>query len=385
MEARWAALAVLTAARASMGFEFQSLASVAPPLMAELGLGYAELGFLIGLFFLPGIALALPGGWLGQRFGDKRVVLAGLALMAGGGALAGAAEGHAALLAGRLLSGIGAVLLNVVMAKMVTDWFAGREIVLAMAVFVNSFPIGVGLALALLGALAEAAGWRLALQAAAGAALASLLLVALLYRPHANDGRAAAGAAASFTRRELALVCIAGAIWGIYNGVFAIMTGFVPGLLVARGMSGAAAGFLLGLATWLIVASVQAGGMIAQRWGFAHSLMLLGIGACALCLLALPWAPPIPVLVASGLLQGLPIGVIMALPASALRPASRSIGMGVFYTWLYAGHAGLPPLAGWLQDLWQGEPAAPVLFAGAATLTILPLYAGFLRCRATVA
>src|SRR3712207_8004456 len=46
------------------------------------GLGYAEVGSLIGLYFLPGVALALPGGLLGRRFGDTRVVAFGLALMA---------------------------------------------------------------------------------------------------------------------------------------------------------------------------------------------------------------------------------------------------------------------------------------------------------------
>src|SRR3712207_5887461 len=175
-----------------MGFQFQSLASAAPPLVEDMGLGYAEVGSLIGLYFLPGVALALPGGLLGRRFGDTRVVALGLALMAGGGALAGLAEGYAALAAGRLLSGFGAVLLNVLMAKMVADWFAGREVALAMAVFVNSFPIGVGLALLTLGGLAEALGWRAALHATAAAAAAALLLVAFAYRPHPNDGGAGA-------------------------------------------------------------------------------------------------------------------------------------------------------------------------------------------------
>jgi hypothetical protein len=39
------------------------------------------------------------------------------------------------------MSGVGAVLLNALMAKMITNWFARREIVLAMAVFVDSFPL----------------------------------------------------------------------------------------------------------------------------------------------------------------------------------------------------------------------------------------------------
>ena len=34
-----------------------------------------------------------------------------------------------------------------IMSKMVTDWFAGREIASAMAIFVNSWPVGIALAL----------------------------------------------------------------------------------------------------------------------------------------------------------------------------------------------------------------------------------------------
>ncbi len=262
MEARWLALAVLTAARTSMGFQFQSLASAAPPLVADLGLGYAEVGSLIGLYFLPGVALALPGGLLGRRFGDTRVVALGLALMAAGGALAGLAGGYGALAAARLVSGLGAVLLNVLMAKMVADWFAGREVVLAMAVFVNSFPIGVGLALLTLGGLAEGLGWRAALHATAAAAAAALLLVAFAYRPHPNDGGAAGGTATlpggRISRREAALACIAGAIWGVYNGAFAITFAFAPVLLIGTGFAAGAAGSLVAVATWLSVASVQA-------------------------------------------------------------------------------------------------------------------------------
>jgi len=380
METRWLALAVLTAARTSMGFQFQSLASAAPPLVDDLGLAYAEVGFLLGLYFLPGIALALPGGLLGRRFGDKRVVAVGLALMAAGGALAGLAEGYAALAAGRLLSGFGAVLLNVLMAKMVTDWFAGREIVLAMAVFVNSFPIGVGLALLSLGGLAEALGWRAALHTTAAAAAAALLLVAVAYRAHPNDGGAAGAAAPpgggrSISRREAALACLAGTIWGVYNGAFSITFAFSPILLAGTGLTIGAAGSLVAVATWLSVASVQVGGLVAQRWGHRTALLLSGTVAWGVGLLLLPTAP-VPVLLAIGLVQGLPVGVVMSLPAEALRPQSRATGMGLFYTALYVGHAALPPVAGWLLDL-SGSAAAPLAFAGALVLCIVPLFAAF--------
>ncbi len=379
METRWLALAVLTAARTSMGFQFQSLASAAPPLVADLGLGYAEVGFLIGLYFLPGVALALPGGLLGRRFGDKRVVVFGLGLMAAGGVVAGFAEGYPTLVAGRLLSGLGAVLLNVLMAKMVTDWFAGREIVLAMAVFVNSFPIGIGLALLTLGGLAEGLGWRAALHATVVAAAAALVVLAVAYHPHPNDGRASAAAAPGDGRislREAALACLAGSIWGIFNGAFAITFAFAPILLVETGLTVGGAGTLVAVATWLSVASVQAGGLIAQRWGHRTALLLSGTAAWGVGLLLLPLAPPLPVLLVIGLMQGLPVGVVMALPAEVLRPQSRATGMGLFYTALYIGHAALPPVAGWLLDL-SGTPAAPLAFAGVLVLSIVPLFAAF--------
>ena len=194
----WQALTLLTAARVSMGFQFQSVASVSPDLIRELGLSYADLGTLIGLYFLPGLALAFPGAALGRRFGDKRVVGFGLVLMTAGGLLTALASDFASLAAGRLLSGVGGVLLNVLMAKMVTDWFAGRrEIVLAMAIFVNSFPIGIGLATLALGPLAAMAGWGASLAATAALSVAALLLLALAYAKHPNDGAGAAAQAAS--------------------------------------------------------------------------------------------------------------------------------------------------------------------------------------------
>ena len=56
-------------------------------MVADLGIDYTKLGLLIGLYFLPGIAIAYPGGLLGQYFGDKRIALFGMALMVAGGLL----------------------------------------------------------------------------------------------------------------------------------------------------------------------------------------------------------------------------------------------------------------------------------------------------------
>jgi fucose permease len=82
---RWAMLGVIFLTRTSLGFQFQSIAALTPFLVPAFDLSYAEVGLLMGLFMLPGVVIAVPGGLLGQRFGSLRVVVAGLGLMIVGG------------------------------------------------------------------------------------------------------------------------------------------------------------------------------------------------------------------------------------------------------------------------------------------------------------
>jgi MFS family permease len=84
---RWLILGVLFLARTAMAFQFQAVAALSSFVIADLGIDYTKLGLLIGLYFLPGIAIAYPGGLLGQYFGDKRIALFGMALMVAGGLL----------------------------------------------------------------------------------------------------------------------------------------------------------------------------------------------------------------------------------------------------------------------------------------------------------
>jgi 5-methylthioadenosine/S-adenosylhomocysteine deaminase len=84
---RWAILAVVFLTRLSMGFQFQSIASVIPFLIDEFALTYAQVGWLMGLFLLPGAGILMAATVLflvGFRALARRTVgavaTAGLAL-----------------------------------------------------------------------------------------------------------------------------------------------------------------------------------------------------------------------------------------------------------------------------------------------------------------
>ena len=112
MNSRWAILGLIFGARLTMGMQFQSLASVALLIVSDLRIGYGQIGWLMGLYMLPGVVIAYPGGALGRRFGERRLVLVGLALMAVGGVATAASHHFPLAAAGRVVSGAGGVLLN---------------------------------------------------------------------------------------------------------------------------------------------------------------------------------------------------------------------------------------------------------------------------------
>lgn len=345
MTSPWTALAVLFTARLSMAFQYQAVAALGPLLMERHSADLADLGVLISLYLLPGLLFAVPGGGIAQRFGDRRVVVGALVVMVFGGVIMWQGESWSLQITGRLLAGIGGALLNVVMTKMVADWFAGRNIVTAMGIFVNSWPAGIALALLVLPLIATSAGLGTALAISLALSIGGLLLMLSVYRdPPATGSDAPRG----MWPRGGALTAIltAGMAWGFYNGALAMVFAFGPAILVERGASLAEASGTSSLVLWLAVFSVPAGGVIGDRIGRPDAVLLAGLAGFALAFLLALVAPSLPVFVLMGLFCGLPAGPIMALPARILRPETRALGMGLFFTLYYFWMAALPTLAG---------------------------------------
>jgi MFS family permease len=366
---RWGILAILFVVRLTIAFQFQSVAAVAPLLQQSFGVGLADIGILIGLYFTPGIVLALPGGAIGRTLGDKPTTIVALLLMTAGSLVMATTDVWGWQMAGRLASGAGGVLLTVQLTKMGTDWFAGKEIATAMAIFVNSWPAGVAISLLVLPAIGTAYGAGAVFLVAGALTAIGIVLITFYQSPPG----ATASATGSGRLDPLALlaVIVAGAIWGLYNVGFAMIFSFGPSLLAERGWSIAAAGSAISLVMWLSVISVPAGGYLADRFkrpfvlAIAASLMVAGL---------LAWLTRsdavITILVLIGLIGGHPAGPIMSLTARVLVPQTRAIGMGVFYTLFYAAMMLGPAVAGRLAK--SAGTAAVALDLGALTVLACP-------------
>jgi MFS family permease len=366
---RWGILAILFVVRLTIAFQFQSVAAVAPLLQQSFGVGLADIGILIGLYFTPGIVLALPGGAIGRTLGDKPTTIVALLLMTAGSLVMATTDVWGWQMAGRLASGAGGVLLTVQLTKMGTDWFAGKEIATAMAIFVNSWPAGVAISLLVLPAIGTAYGAGAVFLVAGALTAIGIVLITFYQAPPG----ATASAAGSGRLDPLALlaVIVAGAIWGLYNVGFAMIFSFGPSLLAERGWSIAAAGSAISLVMWLSVISVPAGGYLADRF---KRPFVLAIAASLVVAGLLAWLTRsdavIAILVLIGLFGGLPAGPIMSLTARVLALETRAIGMGVFYTLFYAAMMLGPAVAGRLAK--SAGTAAVALDLGALTVLACP-------------
>ncbi len=375
MHRRWLILVVLFVVRTAMGFQYQTVASTAPLLLRELHVGFAEIGTLIGLYHISGVVLSLPGGLIIRRIGDKRICAIGLALMAGGGFVMAQSDSYLVAFVGRLASGMGATLFNLVLTKMVADWFARREIVFAMAVILSTWPFGIALGLFIEPRFAAAFGWRPVMLLAAALCLLSLLLVTLCYRTPPEEAEPAqTGLAQNFGLPPplvLAPVIVAGVMWGSFNAGLVTYFSFVPAFLVeGRGMTMADAGGLTSLALWVGMVSIPFGGYVVQRIGrpSATIVILCTLAASSLAFI-IAGAPPFLTCILFGLAIGPPPGVITSLPSRILAPAQRAAGFGVFYTCHFLLQASGPAVGGWLHD--AGGGAAALLFG--AMLFLAPL------------
>ncbi|MDP8921759.1 MAG: MFS transporter [Chloroflexota bacterium] len=410
MTNRWAVLSILCLARTSMGLHLQVVAAVAPFLVADLGLTYAEIGVLIGIFMLPGVFLALPGGLISRRVGDKATLVTALGLLLAGTGLLAASPNFALAAAARLLSGAGGTLLTMQVAKIATDWFAGRELSTAIGFLLGTFPLGVALAMATLGGVAVASSWRLAVALIAATAVPILLVVTLLYRdlprqdpptgpaptpgtlPHSSTdpaGQATHPAAVAVERlghpaigrEELGPVLVAGVAFALVNAALVVFTSFTPTLLIERGRSEAQAGVLASWTSWALMPSVLIAGYLLDRARYLFAWLVLSALVTAVACLALPIQEPAWFWIVLFGIASAPVTVgSMALPGQVLRAESRNWGFGLFFTMNYLGFSLLPPVAGYLLDQTRST-AAPIWFGGLLYLAIIPSVLVFRQLR----
>ncbi|MEV4158469.1 MFS transporter [Nocardia salmonicida] len=142
---RWAGLAALVVALLTVGLDLMVLNVALPTLAGDLGASTTQLQWIVNAYTLVFAALMLPAGGFGDRYGRKRLLLAGLVAFVAASAWAAYSGSTASLIAARAVMGIGAAIIVPLSLGILPTLFGPDQRRRAIAVWVGA--LGVGLPL----------------------------------------------------------------------------------------------------------------------------------------------------------------------------------------------------------------------------------------------
>ena len=195
--AAWGLLFFLTSLNILNFVDRMLIASLAPLLIADLGLTRAQIGLLAGFGFV--FFYTLVGLFLGiaaDRYRRFPLIAAGLALWSGMTALSGWARSFVQLAIPRIFVGIGEATLTPAALSMLGDAFPVRRLGLAIGVYYAGIPLGMALALISSSLIAPRFGWRVSFWVLGALGLLATTLLLVLREPERRRTAAASAASA---------------------------------------------------------------------------------------------------------------------------------------------------------------------------------------------
>lgn len=382
----WAMLAVMVLAQAATTVVTAAPAFLIPHLHAEQGLSLAQAGLLAGAPNLGLVLSLVVWGAATDRFGERRVLLVGLALTIAAVAASMLAGGLVALGIALVASGAVSACTNSASGRLITGWFPAERRGLAMGIRQTCQPLGMAVAALGVPALAAAGGVTAAL--ALGGALTALGLAccAIWVRDPARVVRTATGSIAvpdrrNPYRRSGTLVRIHATSLLLVVPQFALSTYGLVWFTVGFGWSALAAGALVSASQFAGAAGRIAVGVwsdrVGSRLGPLRAVAIAGVAAL-LVAAACGWAgwawPAAAAYLVASCVSVADNGLAFTAVAELEGPAWAGRALGVQNTGQFLAAAAVGPGVGALIGV-LGIPGA-IACTALAPLLAAPLVPG---------
>ncbi|MGH9045763.1 MAG: MFS transporter [Acidimicrobiales bacterium] len=160
LERRWWTLIAVCAATFMLLVDITIVQVALPTIQQRLGASFSDLQWVIDAYALSLATLILTWGSVSDRFGRKRIFVAGLAFFTVGSLLCGVATSPAFLIWSRALQGIGGAAMFATGLALIGQDFTGPELGKAIAAWGATVGGAVAVGPLVGGALTDGLGWR---------------------------------------------------------------------------------------------------------------------------------------------------------------------------------------------------------------------------------
>jgi len=201
-----------------------------PALREELDLGLVAGGWIASIFSLIGATLGIASGLAADRLGARRVLAAGLVFLVAGSVWGAAVDSGAALLATRVLSGLGLVTVAVAAPGIIVAVAPPRDHGLALGAWSIYMPAGMAIAMLSAPLVLPGLGWRGLWLVHAG--LTAAVLVVVLAATRGVSGRTGPPRRINAEALRRPGPWLLAAAFGCYTVQFFAVTTWMPTFLV---------------------------------------------------------------------------------------------------------------------------------------------------------
>jgi len=361
-----------------------ALAPILSPLITELGLTFAEAGLLATAYFYAYAGMQVPAGLLGERFGRKRVLVAGTLTWAFASLLTGFTTSFAQIFAARFVAGLGMGSYFGNDRPLIAAATPRGRMAVGQAISFTGGGLGLCLGLVLSGLATEAWGWRAAFILLS---LPSFLAAAAVWRfirepaSLSRQGRAWRPYRALLRSTDLWRLYLAQAT-NIY--AMSVIATWAPAMFQEVGVQGLGASSLyaslLGLAALPGLLLVGWGSDRAASRGLGRkgvmALAYAGVAAALLALgIALSVRLPAAALGAGIFLAGVFLwgcyGPAYAVLGDLAPPEVLGTAFGLCNTVAFVGSLVAPMATGWIRDVTGSFAGGCYVAAGLALVGAL--------------
>lgn len=190
---RWVALAIIFITFIQFSLNWLNVVPMFPSMIGQMHISGVEIATIVSAFLLGFGIVHVPAGVAAEHYGLRSVVVVGIALEGAGTVLTALGPSYSALVAGRVLAGVGGSIYDAGVIGLIGAWFGGKEIVLASGlIFGAAFAVGGSAGIYGWGLLAALVGWRQALLVGALFSLALLVMLAFVDPTPREQARAGA-------------------------------------------------------------------------------------------------------------------------------------------------------------------------------------------------
>ena len=249
------------------GLSFQAVSPVLPLITDDYGIGHTAASLLVGAVLIISGVFGMPGGFLVGRLGVRKSFTAAW-FMVGAVALSALSTGFEALLAMRIVYGLGMVAITAATGPLIMNWFRPRELPVVTSLAVAAMTVGMVVSAAAVAPLAGPLGWEGALSVMGAVGLAGAFAWLVWGRIRDEEGRESppvnwGDIKAVLRNRTVQTLGLADA--SCFSMYIALSSWLPTYYHETRGMSLTEAGFLLSLLPFMGIFAVLLGGFLRLR------------------------------------------------------------------------------------------------------------------------